>query len=233
MPARTGFSGGGILAQGGNTVITDSTVSGNSAWGGAGYFRDGSGTGKTVTITGSTFSDNVAGSGGGGGVSGLQPVIATNSTFTNNTGGGVSGYGTTVPFALTLKYVTVDGNSTNVTAVGNLESFGSVVTNATAGANCTLVAGTTTSDGYNYSDTADCGFTATGDVQNGASPQLGALANNGGPTLTQLPADTSPLVDAIPERVMRQRHHHRPARRAAAGQCRWRVRHRCGRDPDG
>ena len=29
----------------------------------------------------------------------------------------------------------------------------------------------------------------------GQSPQLGALANNGGPTLTQLPADSSPAIE--------------------------------------
>jgi hypothetical protein len=201
----TGSTGGGILAQGGNTLITDSTVSGNQAWGGAGYFRDGSGIGTpTVTIVGSTFSGNISGTGGGGGVSGLEPVFATNSTFTGNTGGGISANASEAPFAMTLKYVTVDGNTavgggaSNLSLVGNLESFGSVVTNPIGGPNCEFNGGTLTSDGYNYSDTSDCGFTGTGDTQNGASPQLGALANNGGPTLTMLPADTSPLVDQIP-----------------------------------
>jgi hypothetical protein len=39
----------------------------------------------------------------------------------------------------------------------------------------------TDSSGYNFSDDDSCGFTATG-----------------GPTMTLLPAATSPLVDAIP-----------------------------------
>ncbi len=202
--ATTGATGGGILAQGGDTLITDSTVSDNSAWGGAGYFRDGSGTGKTVTILGSTFSGNTSGSGGGGGVSGLQPVFATNSTFTGNTGGGISANASSVPFAMVLNYVTVDGNtavgagSANLSAVGNLSAFGTVVTNPLGGgANC-VVTGATTSQGYNYSDTSACGFTGTGDVEDGASPQLGTLADNGGPTETLLPAGSSPLLDRIP-----------------------------------
>ena len=33
----------------------------------------------------------------------------------------------------------------------------------------------------------------------GQNPQLGALANNGGPTLTLLPADGAPEVGAIPD----------------------------------
>jgi hypothetical protein len=54
-------------------------------------------------------------------------------------------------------------------------------------------------NGHNYSDDSSCEFTGTGDVQDGASPQLGELAANGGPTETMLPAAGSPLIDAIPD----------------------------------
>ncbi len=47
--------------------------------------------------------------------------------------------------------------------------------------------------GYNLIDDTSCGMPAGSDII-GQSPQLGALANNGGPTLTQLPADSSPAV---------------------------------------
>lgn len=55
-------------------------------------------------------------------------------------------------------------------------------------ANYDVSAGTT-SQGYNFSDDASCGFTNTalGDKQNAGSPLLNALAANGGPTETMLP----------------------------------------------
>ena len=52
--------------------------------------------------------------------------------------------------------------------------------------------------GYNFSDDDSCGFSATTDKQNAGDPLLGALAGNGGPTLTRLPQSGSPLIDAIP-----------------------------------
>jgi hypothetical protein len=54
--------------------------------------------------------------------------------------------------------------------------------------------------GYNLIDDHSCGTQGPGDVI-GQSPQLGVLANNGGPTRTQLPASTSPAVGAVPASV--------------------------------
>jgi hypothetical protein len=87
-------------------------------------------------------------------------------------------------------------NPANVNAVDEFASFGTVVARASGGVNCEVL--TPGSLGYNYSDDTTCGFTGTGDRQGAADPQLGALAANGGPTLTMLPASTSPLLDAIP-----------------------------------
>ena len=51
-------------------------------------------------------------------------------------------------------------------------------------------------NGINAGDAA-CGFTAAkSDVL--ANPQLGALGANGGATLTEVPAATSPLINQIP-----------------------------------
>jgi hypothetical protein len=81
----------------------------------------------------------------------------------------------------------------------NVTSFGSVVALPRGGsANCDLNGTTTTSNGYNFSDDASCGFTAATDKQNAGDPGLGPLANNGGPTQTRLPQTGSPLIDAIP-----------------------------------
>ena len=57
-----------------------------------------------------------------------------------------------------------------------------------------LSGGSLDSLGYNLIDDTTCGTPGTGDIV-GQSPQLGTLANNGGPTRTQLPASASPAVE--------------------------------------
>jgi hypothetical protein len=59
--------------------------------------------------------------------------------------------------------------------------------------------GTFVDAGYNISDDASCGFTATGSLNN-TNPMLdpGGLENNGGPTQTISLAPGSPAIDAIP-----------------------------------
>jgi hypothetical protein len=57
-----------------------------------------------------------------------------------------------------------------------------------------------TSGGYNLLGDASCGSPAGTDFV-GQDPQLGALANNGGPTLTEMPGGTSPAIGAIPAAV--------------------------------
>jgi hypothetical protein len=79
--------------------------------------------------------------------------------------------------------------------------FGTVVADPNAGVvNCRGVdTGVVESLGYDRADDTTCGLTGVGDLQQvGFDPQLGALADNGGPTFTLLPSPTSPLVDAIP-----------------------------------
>ena len=62
--------------------------------------------------------------------------------------------------------------------------------------NCSIT--DTTSQGFNYSDDGTCTLTQPTDHTSAASPQLGPLAPNGGPTQTLLPTATSPLLDTIP-----------------------------------
>jgi len=47
------------------------------------------------------------------------------------------------------------------------------------------------SGGNNLDSDGSCSFAAAGD-QNGVDPQLGPLADNGGPTMTHLPAAAAP-----------------------------------------
>jgi predicted outer membrane repeat protein len=193
--ALTG-NGGGISAAGPVTA-TNSTISGNAVTGNGG----GISAAGAVTVTNSTVSGNTA-TGNGGGISGAVAVKVTNSTISGNTATG-NGGGISAADTVTLVYATVVSNTAavgaNLFGTGNaLLTFGSVVAlHLGGGANCSGPAATTS--GYNYSDDATCGFTGTGDSQLGTNnPLLSALADNGGPTLTQLPQATSPLVGAIP-----------------------------------
>ena len=91
---------------------------------------------------------------------------------------------------------------------GGIDAFGTVIAlpidndDPSNPFNCGPTDGAATHDskGYNYSDDDTCGFTnvALGDRENQGDPGLGALADNGGPTPTLLPAGTSPLVNFIP-----------------------------------
>jgi hypothetical protein len=141
------------------------------------------------------------------------PTTVKNSTITGNTAGSFGGGGIAVgiPGTVTLVFSTVVDNTTPGSCVvgtcganvngsggqGALVSFGSVVALPQGGANCAQLGGTT-SNGFNFSDDASCGFSGATDTQNGGNPNVGTLASNGGPTQTRLPQPGSPLIDAVP-----------------------------------
>jgi hypothetical protein len=90
-------------------------------------------------------------------------------------------------------------------AGGSLNSFGTVIglpNPSSTTQDCLLNGVSVTSNGYNFEqggvDATSCGLHGTGDVQNGADPNLGALGANGGPTNTQVPQTGSPLINVIP-----------------------------------
>jgi len=176
----TGGDGG--ISNGDDTTVTRSLITGGT---GAGVSNDGDSNIIQSTITDSDL-----------GVSASGEVTITNSTITGNGDSAASAQ------FVTLIYATITDNggaeSSPQISAQVLTSFGSVVALPAGPANCDI--SSTITEGYNYSDDDTCEFTdtANGDVENGADPQLGALADNGGPTPTRLPAATSPLVDAIP-----------------------------------
>ena len=107
---------------------------------------------------------------------------------------------------------TVSGNSSAGTGGGIAVT--STATGSTVHVGASIVAGNTatgggpdcsgtglSSDGYDLTSDAvgtTCGMSpATHDVID-AQPDLGSLANNGGPTQTLLPAETSPAVGQVP-----------------------------------
>lgn len=107
-------------------------------------------------------------------------TIAGNRSLTAGSGGGIDCYGAS---SITMTHTVLAGNTAN----GTLRNYGT-------GGNST--APDISSGGYNLSDDAPAGLTGPGDQINSTSINLGALANNGGPTKTMLPASTSAAVDA-------------------------------------
>ena len=187
----------------GTMTVTDSAVSGNI--GGSGIFLQSY---ETLTLTNSTVSGNTSNSYGGGiGIDDAN-VIVTDSTIADNSapagGGGIFAYeGST-----TVIDSTVSGNTSS--GPWQYPGFASQLVNdyaTTVSVGATILAGSTSGNcdgvtdlGYNIADDASCGFTATGSVNSSATldASLGALGNNGGPTLTILPAAGSPAVGVIP-----------------------------------
>jgi hypothetical protein len=200
---HSGGNGGAIFTQGGDVTLVNSTVSNSSTdSNGGGIAADVA----TVTLTNSTVSGNQAtGSGNVGGGILANVVHATNSTISGNSAGGQGGGAFAGEFDLVYTDVVgnraPDGANLRIEFSDTLESFGSVVASPDGGGgNCSFGQGeSTVSHGYNWDDDGSCGFgTGPGDKSDAGSSGLGALADNGGPTATLLPATGSGLVDAIP-----------------------------------
>ena len=211
-----GGQGGGILNSGRLSVLR-STVSGNSAPKGGGIANVNAG---DLTVQNSTVSGNTAtdsdGTDGGAGINnrGATATVA-NSTVTGNTtearGGGLSNVVQAAPeiSTMTVKNSTVasnsgDGGGDNLFNSSNGGTatfrFRSTLVSDPKGAehdNCGSAGASSfdmSSQGYNLASDASCSLTATAD-QPSTNPNLGPLANNGGPTRTMALPLSSPAVD--------------------------------------
>jgi hypothetical protein len=195
--------GGGIYTEnesGTVATIRSSTISGNQAtkWGGGVYFDYGT----QATVEDSTIYNNTSVTTAGGGLydfgayNGDPGLTVTGSTITHNTaarGGGIACYGAigntvndlTEPI---LRNTIVSGNSATGGFGGPDVSCGysNVPDNAgTVTAAFSLIGSVGPATNLNQ----------TGPNLLGQDPQLGPLASNGGPTLTQKPASSSPVID--------------------------------------
>jgi hypothetical protein len=191
-----GGLGGGAVIVDGAVTIENSTLHDNESVAGIGGAVA---AGRVVTIENSTLHDNETPFGGGAVVAG-DVVTIENSTLHDNEagfdGGAVLSFGDVV-----LSHATLSGNAArlgaNVRAEGEFESFGSVLADPLGdGDNCAIDGATASA--YSYDTDDSCGFADDTDISGGGDPGLGALADNGGPTLTMLPQPGSPLIDAIP-----------------------------------
>ncbi len=208
-----GSAGVGTAAGGGVAVLAASTVTGSTidhdtATGGGGYYGDAGGAGDgggvfasgAVTVTDSTIVDDTAAGG-----------VPTRTNGKPAAGGGLYTAG-----GLTLAFSTVTGNAaaggagtrsklTGTAAAGGLDAAGggatltdSVVSADTAAGAASDIAGTIAA--ASTGDLVGVG----GGLTNGThgnhvgvtDPILAALADNGGPTQTELPLAGSPAIDA-------------------------------------
>src|SRR5579859_5144602 len=210
--SNTAYGNGGAIYNYnyGALTLTNSTVSRNTANNnGGGLYND---TGAAAALADSSVIANTAGGTFGGGLFNAGTLTVTNSTVSDNAAnsGNSAGGGILNGGAGTLTFVTLSGNT--AANGGGIYQEGSYVTqtvtlmntiiaDSPSGGDCVVQAGSPPlrSGGYNLSSDGACApyFTQTGDL-NGANPNLGPLADNGGPTLTQRPLFPSPVMDAIP-----------------------------------
>jgi hypothetical protein len=185
-----GNPGGGIYNLG-TLTVSDTTFSGNSGTRGGGLYSGASG---TMTVKNSTFSNNIATLEGGGvySQSGNASIIANNTFFGNS----ASSNGGGVYIGNTLSIVNSTFSNNSASSGGGLYNTSilnyanNIVANSTSGGDCVQVIGSIGTNKNNLVEDASCSASLSGD------PNLGSLADNGGPTQTIALITGSPAIDA-------------------------------------
>jgi CSLREA domain-containing protein len=185
--AQNGGDGGGIYNTSQGVInIINSTISGNATGNGAGG-HDGHGAGiyntNRVTLINVTISGNTTGTGTSIGISGQGGAIFSNSglvkmincTITNNRAainGGVTISGSPAGLANTIIANNRAGNSPEGSGVFDVQGFNPIKD----------------ASGFSFIGPSPNNIT-------GQDPNLGPLANNGGPTQTHALLSGSPAID--------------------------------------
>lgn len=218
-------AGGGLVIGGGTTsaTIADTTVEDNHTYGdgseggGIAFFGD------ALTVDRSTIAgnstDGLLSTGGGIDNTGGGTLTVRNSTISGNQTDGKNSDGGGVNSIISDTRIyssTITGNSANdasndsgVTYGGGLYSTSDLAAPKVVNS---IVAGNSAAGGYpdlvvKIGDPPELAHTLAGDLDGatisdqggnliGADPLLEALADNGGPTETHLPASGSPVLDA-------------------------------------
>jgi hypothetical protein len=208
-----GHGGGAIYSypeSGATIVIQDCTFTANSGSSGGGVLVEREWAvddprSASLLIGRSTFDSNTGGTGAGIYVEGIRTALLSNSTFIGNRAteaGGVS----LLDVDATVQYVTMTGNTAAKTGGGIWARNSKVnISNSILWAN-TAPLGADLKDVSKRTILAADLFTSRAAVATkvgwigakglilGVDPQLGPLADNGGPTQTMLPAATSPVI---------------------------------------
>jgi CSLREA domain-containing protein len=184
--------GGGVLNEG-TTTLSDVAVVANAVGSNpGGGIRNQSG---SLTLTRVLVAHHET-SGQGAGIASSATLTIENSTLsdnsTTNAGGAISHTSSTQP--LSISYATIASNKASASPSDAISHSGLGVTirNSIIAGACTP--STASSGGSNVATGTSCGLTQSTDRQ-GTDPQLGPLANNGGPTDTHALAATSPAID--------------------------------------
>ena len=194
------FGGGALVSAVGTTKIAGDTFSANSGPGGGAIDND-----AEVNITDSTFVGNTAGANGGGALQNFGAMTVTYSTVANNT----SQFGANLhnnpvaPASVTGPVFNPALRGRSAAALAQASTFtvtASIVSGGISGANCSGSA-PFTDGGYNVDSGTSCGFLTASHSKNGANPHLGALAANGGLTMTMALPSGSPALNAVPPRT--------------------------------
>ena len=210
--------GGGLWIQTDSASVIEATIDENVAAGSGGGLSAGGVFNGVLVVSGeavidrSTISGNMAERGGGLRLSAPDGSKATlvNSTVDSNAATVVGGGFLVGPTeVLELDHVTVTRN--DASSAANIASNGptafrrSIVAQPVGGDNCgplvpaapILVVPNFLSGGNNWLDDATCDAAADDVVDPGVDPALGEAAENGGATLTRLPANNSPVAGLI------------------------------------
>lgn len=192
--------GGGIFLWGASADLTRVSMTGNSADGGGAIFA---GVFGTVRIADSTVANNQTTSGTAIEVQQSPQVSIVNSTVTGNSQGGVG----ISEAAVAIAFSTIVGNGGAGLYTYDSPPWlrGTILTGNTGG-DCEIVlnSGVAISEGFNIiGDVSGCQLTldptdVAGTPSSPVNPMLGALMDNGGPTMTYKPLGGSPAVDAVP-----------------------------------
>lgn len=202
-------NGGGVFSQGtGSSVtLTECTVESNHADAtGGGLYGDGS---TTMVVQRSTFAKNDAFEGGAIMCQFSANLTVTNSTISMNLGpnGGAGIFntngGTTAVNSCTFSHNSFRAIQNNNPSANSFTIRNSIVANSliadeyeTEGEDCALFSEASFTDlGHNLVEHPNgASFTATGSVT-GIDPQLGALADYGGPTRVHALGVSSPALN--------------------------------------
>ena len=220
LVANNGAFGGAIASTGnGSLILSRSTISGNLGRLGGGGLSSAAG---DLEIDNSTIDNNyttgfLANLGSGGGIYAFGALVLEQSTVSGNRteGAGADGGGIYAGGNVEINRSTITANATQ----GNSSSGGGIFFGGDFSDSfdifSTILSGNTTASGA-ANDFADAlqgnvnassginligssaqavlGGNSTNLVSN--DPQLGPLADNGGPTRTHLPLEGSPVIDA-------------------------------------
>ncbi len=203
------LEGGGIHNNHGEVTIVDSSITANRAGHGGGIYN----LSGTVNILSSTISGNRASgvsalhTGGGGIGNDLGIVTIENSTVADNlaccqaaalNGGGIDNNEGTV----TVSHSTIADNNAQADGGGIMTSYpnsflhiGNSIVALNGASQGTNIKGAPVSNGYNLFGSSDYIYTWAPTDLLDVDPQLGPLADNGGPTQTFALLSGSPAID--------------------------------------